>query len=167
MRVPRRATAPFSPREYEGNLDAAGLRLAIVCARWNPTITDALLASSLEALRQCGARAESIAVARVPGAFEVPAGARAMLDAGKYDALIALAAIVRGDTTHHEVLGHSVAHALASLSVESAVPLGFGVLTCDTMEQARERTGKGAEAAQAAVAMANLRRRLRSSPNPP
>jgi 6,7-dimethyl-8-ribityllumazine synthase len=161
MRVPRRAAAPFSPREYEGSLDAEGLRFGIVCARWNPTITDAMLASSLDALRRCGARAEATVVVRVPGAFEVPAGARAMLDAGKYDALIALAAIVRGDTTHHEVLGHAVANALAALSIESAVPVGFGVLTCDTMEQARERTDKGAEAAQAAIGMANLRRRLR------
>ncbi len=161
MRVSRRAAAPFSPREYEGSLDAAGLRLGVVCARWNPTITDAMLASSLEALRKCGARAADVTVARVPGAFEVPAGVRALLDSGKYHAVIALAAIVRGETTHHEVLGHSVAGALAALSIESAVPIGFGILTCDTPEQARERTGKGAEAAEAAIEMANLRRRMR------
>jgi 6,7-dimethyl-8-ribityllumazine synthase len=161
MRVPRRAAASFSPRQYEGGLEADGLRFGVVCARWNPTITDALLASSLEALRIHGARAAAVTVARVPGAFEVPAGARTLLDTGKFHALIALAAIVRGDTTHHEVLGNSVATALASLSVESGVPIGFGVLTCDTMDQARERTDKGAEAVEAAIEMANLRRHLR------
>ena len=162
MRVPRRAAAPFSPRQYEGSLDAEGLRFGIVCARWNPAITDAMLASSLGTLRRRGARAEAVTVVRVPGAFEVPAGARALLDAGRFQALIALAAIVRGDTTHHEVLGHSVAAALATLSVESGVPIGFGVLTCETMEQARKRTDKGVEAAEAAIEMANLRRQLRT-----
>jgi 6,7-dimethyl-8-ribityllumazine synthase len=162
LRISRRAAAPFSPRQYEGSLEAEALRFGIVCARWNPTITDAMLASSLETLRRRGARAEAVTVVRVPGAFEVPAGARALLDAGKFQALIALAAIVRGDTNHHEVLGHSVAAALATLSAESGVPIGFGVLTCDTMEQARKRTDKGIEAAEAAIEMANLRRQLRA-----
>ncbi len=161
-RVSRRAAASFTPRQYEGSLDADGLRLGIVCARWNPTITDAMLAAALDTVRRRGARESSVTVARVPGAFEVPAGARALLDAGKYAAVIALAAIVRGDTTHHEVLGHSVAAALAELSVTSGVPIGFGILTCDTMEQARQRTGKGVEAAEAAIEMANLRRHLKA-----
>jgi 6,7-dimethyl-8-ribityllumazine synthase len=161
-RISRRATAPFSPRQYEGSLDAEGLRLGIVCARWNPTITDAMLAAALDTVRRRGARESDVTVARVPGAFEVPAGARAMLDAGRLQAVIALAAIVRGDTTHHEVLGHSVAAALATLTVESGVPIGFGILTCDTMEQARARTGKGVEAAEAAIEMANLRRHLKT-----
>lgn len=161
MRVPRRVAASFSPRQYEGSLDAEGLRFGVVCARWNPTITDAMLEATLESLRRRGARAADVAVARVPGAFEVPAGARALLDSGKYDAIIALAAIVKGETTHHEVLGHSVASALAGLAVSAGVPVGFGILTCDTMEQARGRVDKGIEAAEAAVEMANLRRRLR------
>lgn len=162
MRVSRRAAARFSPRQYEGSLDAEGLRLGIVCARWNPTVTDAMLASSLRTLQRRGAREEAVTVVRVPGAFEVPAGARALLDAGRFQALIVLAAIVRGDTTHHEVLGHSVAATLAALSVESGVPIGFGILTCETMEQARKRTDKGVEAAEAAIEMANLRRQLRT-----
>ncbi|HEY7573801.1 MAG TPA: 6,7-dimethyl-8-ribityllumazine synthase [Thermoanaerobaculia bacterium] len=161
-RVLRRAAAKFAPRQYEGSLDAEGLRLGIVCARWNPTVTDAMLAAALDTLRRRGARESSVTVVRVPGAFEVPSGARALLDAGKYAAVIALAAIVRGDTTHHEVLGHSVAAALAELSVASGVPIGFGILTCDTMEQARQRTGKGVEAAEAAIEMANLRRHLKA-----
>jgi len=161
MRVPRRVAASFSPRQYEGSLDAAGLRFGVVCARWNPTVTDAMLAAALDTLRRRGARAADVGVVRVPGAFEVAAGARAMADTGRYHALIALAAIVRGETTHHEILGHAVAGALAGLAVSSAIPIGFGILTCDTMEQARERSDKGVEAAEAAIEMANLGRQLR------
>jgi 6,7-dimethyl-8-ribityllumazine synthase len=162
-RVLRRAAASLSPRQYEGSLDAEGLRFGIVCARWNPAVTEAMLRRALETLRRRGATESSITIARVPGAFEVPSGARALLDSGRYEALIALAAIVRGDTSHHEVLGHSVAAALATLAIESGVPIGFGVLTCDTMEQARKRTAKGIEAAEAAIEMANLRARLRGA----
>jgi len=137
------------------------LKLGILCARWNPTVTDALLRSALEALEARGARAEDSLIVRVPGAFELAAAARALLQSEKPDALIALGAIVRGETTHHDVLGHAVASALATLSGETGVPIGFGLLTCNTMEQARSRVSKGAEAAEAAVEMANLRRRLR------
>jgi 6,7-dimethyl-8-ribityllumazine synthase len=154
--------APFSPRQFEGSLDASGLRLAVVCSRWNPTITDALLAAALETLERRGARESDVVVARVPGAFELPAGARELAASAKVDAVVALAAIVRGETTHHEVLGHAVAAALAALSVETGVPVGFGVLTCDTMEQARRRSDKGVEAAEAAIEMANLRRQIRN-----
>jgi 6,7-dimethyl-8-ribityllumazine synthase len=163
MRVPRRAAAAFSPRQYEGSLDAAGLRFGVVCARWNPTVTDAMLAAALDTLRRRGARAADVGVVRVPGAFEVASGAKALVDSGRYQALVALAAIVRGQTTHHEVLGHSVASALAALTVASGIPIGFGILTCDTMDQARERTDKGVEAAEAAIEMANLGRQLRRS----
>lgn len=158
--MPRRWKASFSPREEEGALDAKGLKLGIAVARWNPTITEALLSSALSALERCGARASDVVVARVPGAFELPAAARALIGKRKRDAVIVLGAIVRGETTHHDVLGHAVASALAGLSAETGVPLGFGLLTCDTMDQARARTGKGAEAAEAAVAMATLSRRL-------
>ena len=161
MRVPRRVAASFSPRQYEGSLDASGLRFGVVCARWNPTVTDAMLEAAIETLRRRGARAADIGVVRVPGAFEVAAGAKALVDSGRYQAIVALAAIVRGETSHHEVLGHSVAGALAELTVADGVPIGFGILTCDTMEQARERTDKGVEAAEAAIEMANLARQLR------
>jgi 6,7-dimethyl-8-ribityllumazine synthase len=162
MRVPRRVAASFSPRQFEGSLDAAGLRIGVVCARWNPTVTDPLLAAALDTLKRRGALARDVSVARVPGAFELPAGARALAEGAKLHALVALAAIVRGETTHHEVLGHAVASALASLSVETGLPIGFGVLTCDTMEQARRRSDKGVEAAEAAIEMANLRRNLKN-----
>ncbi|HEY3202821.1 MAG TPA: 6,7-dimethyl-8-ribityllumazine synthase [Thermoanaerobaculia bacterium] len=163
MRVPRRAAVSFTPRQFEGSLDADGLRLGIVCARWNPTITDALLASALDTLRRRGARAADIVVVRVPGAFELAAGAKALLQSARPHALIALAAIIRGETFHHEILAHAVASALASLSIETGAPVGFGVLTCETMEQAQSRTDKGIEAADAAIEMANLRRHLRKA----
>lgn len=156
----RRVVSSFAPRELSGSLDARGLKLAVVCARWNPTITDAMLASALEALEGHGARAEKAVLVRVPGAFELPAAARALIGSERPDAVVALGAIVRGETSHHEVLGNAVSSALAALSAETGVPIGFGLLTCDTMEQARSRVAKGAEAAEAAIEMANLRRRL-------
>ena len=151
---------PFAPKAKEGSLDARGLRVGIVCARWNPTVTEALLRSALERLRRRGARMSDVTLVRVPGAFELPAAARSLLRSRRVDALAILAAIVRGETSHHEVLAHAVAGALAALSAETGVPVGFGVLTCDTMEQARRRVSKGAEAVEAAVEMANLRRTL-------
>jgi len=156
-RAVSRQPAP-APPAWEGSLDARGLRIGIVCARWNPTITEAMLASAREALREHGARDADVTIVRVPGAFELPAAARAL--GRRCEAVVALAAIVRGETTHHEVLAHAVAGALAALSAESGVPIGFGLLTCDTMEQARRRVSKGAEAADAAVELANLRRAL-------
>jgi 6,7-dimethyl-8-ribityllumazine synthase len=134
-----------------------------VCSRWNPTVTDAMLSAALGALRSRGARSRDLTVVRVPGAFEVPTALRTLVDAGRFDALVALAAIVRGETTHHEILGHAVASAVAGLTAGAGVPVGFGILTCDTMQQARARVGKGAEAAEAAVEMANLRGRLRKT----
>jgi 6,7-dimethyl-8-ribityllumazine synthase len=139
----RRVSSTFSPKEWEGDLHARGLRFAVVCSRWNPTVTEGLLASCLATL-----------------AFELPSAARALIQRRRFDALVALGAIVRGETTHNEVLAHAVAGALAHLSADSGVPIGFGLLTCDTMEQARSRTEKGAEAAEAAIEMAALRRAL-------
>jgi 6,7-dimethyl-8-ribityllumazine synthase len=159
-RVPRRVVPAFQPVTVEGDSDASGLRFTVICARWNPTITDALLRSALQTLERRGAREADVRVVRVPGAFELPAAARAEMSSGKTEALIVLGAIVKGETTHHEVLGHAVATALATLTAETGHPIGFGLLTCDTMEQARERSGKGAEAAEAAIEMANLSRFL-------
>lgn len=159
-RVPRRNGPEFSPEELEGGIDASGLTIAVVCSRWNPTITDALLASALESLAARGAVATNVRVFRVPGAFELVAAARIALSDDECDAVVALGAIVKGETTHHEVLAHAVSSGLAAIVAETGRPIGFGLLTCDTMDQARARTDKGAEAAEAAVEMANLRRRL-------
>jgi 6,7-dimethyl-8-ribityllumazine synthase len=119
-----------------------------------------MAASACAALERHGARSEDVMLIRVPGAFELPAAARTLIESEKLDALVVLGAIVRGETSHHEVLGHAVASALAAMSAETGVPVGFGLLTCDTMDQARSRVSKGAEAAEAAVEMANLRRLL-------
>jgi 6,7-dimethyl-8-ribityllumazine synthase len=159
-RAVRRVVPSFAPPERSGSLDARALNLGIVCSRWNPTVTDAMLAAALETLERHGARPERCVIVRVPGAFELAAAVRALLDAKKPDAVIALAAIVRGETSHHEVLGNAVASALAALSASTGTPVGFGLLTCDTMEQARARVSKGCEAAEAAIEMANLRRDL-------
>jgi 6,7-dimethyl-8-ribityllumazine synthase len=159
-RAVRRVPSSFTPRERSGSLTARGLKLGILCARWNPTVTDAMVVSACAALERHGARSEDVLLVRVPGAFELPAAARALIEGEEVDAVVALGAIVRGETSHHEVLGHAVASALAALSAETGVPVGFGLLTCDTMDQARSRVSKGAEAAEAAVEMANLRRLL-------
>jgi 6,7-dimethyl-8-ribityllumazine synthase len=119
-----------------------------------------MLRCALDALSRHGAAPSNVTVVRVPGAFELPAVARALIRSRRCDALVILAAIVKGETTHHEVLAHAVAGALAALSGETGQPIGFGVLTCDTMEQARRRVAKGAEAVEAALEVANLRRRL-------
>jgi len=164
-RVFSRPSPALSPREIEGEPDASRLKVTIVCSRWNPTVTDAMLASALAALAARGARESNITVVRVPGAFELAAAARLALAsrAQACDAVVVLGAIVRGETTHHEILGHAVGTALAALSAEEGKAVGFGLLTCDTMEQARARTRKGAEAAEAAVEMATLRRALTSN----
>ena len=151
---------PAAPKAWEGSLEARGLRFGIVCARWNPTVTEAMLRSALGALRRHGARPGDISLVRVPGAFELPAATRALIRSRRCDAVAILAAIVRGETNHHDVLAHAVAGALAGLSAETGLPMGFGVLTCDTMEQARRRVEKGAEAVEAALELANLRRAL-------
>ena len=157
----RRVASVFTPRERSGSLDAKGLKIGVICARWNPTVTEALLASALDSLASHSAREEDVFVVRVPGAFELPVAAREAIESEKPSALIALGAIVRGETSHHDVLAHAVAGALAQLSAETGVPIGFGLLTCETMEQARDRVSKGAEAAEAAIEMANLRGRPR------
>ncbi|MDQ5858664.1 MAG: 6,7-dimethyl-8-ribityllumazine synthase [Acidobacteriota bacterium] len=160
-RAVRRVASVFTPRERSGSLDAKGLRIGVICARWNPTVTDALLVSALDSLASHGAQGEDTFVVRVPGAFELAVAARDAIDTDKPNAIVALGAIIRGETTHHDVLAHAVAGALALLSAETGIPIGFGLLTCDTMEQARDRASKGAEAAEAAIEMANLRRRPR------
>ena len=149
-----------APKAWEGSLDPRGLRIGIVCARWNPTVTDAMLASALDALARHGARPSQVFVVRVPGAFELPAAAHALVRSRRCHAVAVLAAIVRGETSHHEVLAQSVAGALAAFSGSTGIPVGFGMLTCDSIAQARRRVAKGAEAVEAALELANLRRAL-------
>jgi 6,7-dimethyl-8-ribityllumazine synthase len=161
--------AVFSYRENwrqpvkQGSLDAAGLRFAAVVSRFNSFITERLLAGALDALRMSGAKSEDIEIVRVPGAFEIPAAARMLAQTGRFDALVCLGCLLRGDTFHYEAIANEATRGVGQAMQETNVPMGFGVLTCDTLEQAIDRAGlkagnKGFEAALAAVEMANLRK---------
>lgn len=149
----------------EGHLNAAGGRFGIVVSRFNEFITDRLLQSTFDGLLRSGARAKDIQVVRVPGAFEIPSAARTLAETGKYDAIICLGCLLRGDTAHYDVIVNEVTRGIGQSAQETGVPHAFGVLTCETLEQAIDRAGlkmgnKGFEAALAAVEMANLRKRV-------
>lgn len=151
------------PRSFEGDQSAGGLRIALIASRFNDEIVEGLLSGAIECLTKHGAADESISVIRVPGAFEIPAVARGLIK--EFDAIVALGCILRGETPHFEFIAGTVATELARISTD--VPVAFGILTCDTMEQAlaRSRPGagnKGWEAALAAIEMVNLWRVLRS-----
>jgi 6,7-dimethyl-8-ribityllumazine synthase len=148
-------------RAVEGNLDATGRRFAIVVARFNAFITERLLLSACDGLLRSGARRGDIEIVRVPGAFEIPLAARTLAEIKKYDAIICLGCLLRGDTAHYDVIVNEVARGIGQSAQETGVPHAFGVLTCETLEQAIDRAGlkmgnKGFEAALAAVEMAAL-----------
>jgi 6,7-dimethyl-8-ribityllumazine synthase len=140
-------------------------RFAIICAKWNHEITDRLLDAAVETLRRAAVGDERVTIARVPGTFELPVVASRLAKTGRYDAIICLGAVIRGDTDHDRYINASVAQALQNISCDTGVPALFGVLTCNTVEQAKERAGgrhgnKGEEAAAAAIEMARLLRTL-------
>ncbi len=146
----------------EGKLDARGLRFGIVVGRFNAFITERLLAGAQDALRRLGADPKDITVVRVPGSFEVPAAARILAHSGKQDAIICLGCLIRGLTDHYDVIANEVTRGIGQSAQETGVPHAFGVLTCDTLEQAIDRAGlkagnKGWDAALAAVEMAQLK----------
>jgi 6,7-dimethyl-8-ribityllumazine synthase len=146
---------------YEGSLVATGLRFGVVVARFNSLITDQLLAGALDALKRHGADEAAVDVFRCPGTFELPALMRRVALSGRYDAVIALGAVIRGGTPHFEYVAAEATKGVAHVSMEAACAVTMGVLTCDTMEQALERAGvkagnKGAEAAVAAIEQASV-----------
>jgi len=152
----------------EGDLSAAGMKFAIVVARWNAVITDRLLEGALDALMRSGAARADIQVVRVPGAWEIPGAARTIANAGQVDAIIPLGCLLRGETAHYEAIYNEVARGIGQAQQETGIPHSFGVLTCETLEQALNRAGikagnKGFEAAAAAIEMVSLRRKLQSS----
>ena len=156
--------APAFPA-LEGKLDATGKRFAIVVARFNAFITERLLQSACDGLLRTGAKKKDIAVVRVPGAFEIPAAARTLAESGKYDAILCLGCLLRGGTAHYDVIVNEVTRGIGQSAQETGVPHAFGVLTCDTLEQAIDRAGlkmgnKGFEAALAAIEMANLKKAI-------
>ncbi len=149
------------PQFFDGKLDATGLRFGIVVGRFNSFIGERLLEGALDAIVRHGGSDGDIAVARVPGAFEIPLAAKKLAESGKYDALICLGAVIRGSTPHFDYVASEVSKGIASVSLESGVPIAFGVLTTDSIEQAIERAGtkagnKGFEAAVTAIETANL-----------
>ncbi len=149
----------------EASLNAAGKRFAIVVSRFNSFITERLLDGALQALRQCGAEPEDITVAHVPGAFEIPGTARQLAETKRYHAIVCIGCVLRGDTLHYEVIANEVTRGVGQSGQETRVPHVFGVLTCDTLEQAIDRAGlkagnKGYEAGLAAVEMACLREKI-------
>src|ERR1035438_3995635 len=157
-------------RALEGSLDATGRRFAIVVARFNAFITERLLLSACDGLLRSGARREDIEIARVPGAFEIPSAARTLALTGKYDAIICIGCLLRGDTAHYDVIVNEVTRGIGQSAQETGVPHAFGVLTCETLEQAIDRAGlkmgnKGFEAAMAAVEMVSLKTAISSQPS--
>lgn len=149
------------PKIIEGNLDAKGLRFGLLVSRFNSFVGERLVEGALDALVRHGAADADISIARVPGAFEIPAAAKQMAQSGNYDAIICLGAVIRGATPHFEYVSAEVSKGVATVSMDVGIPVAFGVLTTDTLEQAIERAGskggnKGFDAAMAAVEMANL-----------
>jgi 6,7-dimethyl-8-ribityllumazine synthase len=156
------------PIALEGDLSAAGMSFAIVVARWNAVITDRLLEGSLDALYRSGATKAEIEIVRVPGAWEVPSAARALAESKKYDAVITLGCLIRGETAHYEAIYNEVSRGIGQSQQDTGVPHAFGVLTCETLEQALNRAGikagnKGFEAAIAAIEMASIHNKLRAA----
>jgi 6,7-dimethyl-8-ribityllumazine synthase len=154
----------------EGSLSAAGKRFAIVVSRFNSFITERLFQSAYDGLLRSGAKKKDIALVRVPGAFEIPSAARALAETGKYDAIMCIGCLLRGDTAHYDAIVNEVTRGIGQAAQETGVPHAFGVLTCDTLEQAIDRAGlkmgnKGFEAALAAVEMANLRAAISHQPS--
>jgi 6,7-dimethyl-8-ribityllumazine synthase len=153
------------PVALEGDLSAAGMKFAIVVARWNAVITDRLLEGALDALLRSGAARGDVQVVRVPGAWEIPDAARALANAGRVDAIITLGCLLRGETAHYEAIYNEVARGIGQSQQETGIPHSFGVLTCETLEQALNRAGikagnKGFEAAAAAIEMVSVKKKL-------
>jgi len=149
----------------EGKLDATGLKVGLAVSRFNSFIAERLLEGALDALRRNGASDNDLTIIRVPGAFELPLTAKKLADSGKFDALICLGAVIRGATPHFDYVSAEVSKGIASVSLDSGVPVAFGVLTTDNIEQAVERAGtkagnKGFDAAMTAIEMVNLLRSM-------
>ncbi len=150
---------------YEGKLDGGGLRVGIVVSRFNNLITERLLDGALDRLRRSNVADDAVDVCRVPGAFEVPKAAKVMADTGRYDGVVALAAVIRGATPHFEYVASEVSKGLARVNLDASVPVTFGVITADTVDQAIERAGskagnKGAQAAESLIEMVNVLREV-------
>ena len=153
------------PRVLEGQLSAEGFKFGIIVSRFNDFISSRLVEGAMDALVRHGATEEQVSVIKVPGAFEIPLTAKKLAESGRYDALICLGAVIRGSTPHFDYVAAEVSKGIASVSLESRIPVTFGVLTTDNLEQAIERAGsksgnKGYDVAMAAIEMVNLFKEL-------
>lgn len=153
------------PMAIEGDLSAAGMRFGIIVARWNAVITDRLLQGALDAFLRSGAKWDDIKIVRVPGAWEIPAAARLLAESGQVDAIVTLGVLLRGETAHYEAIYNEVSRGIGQSQQETGIPHSFGVLTCETLEQALDRAGlkmgnKGFEAALAAIEMIGVKRNI-------
>ena len=155
------------PRSFEGDLSAAGLRVAVIASRFNDEIVSGLIDGALACLTRHGAKDDDISMFRVPGAFEIPMLAAKLADSKQFDAIVTLGCLIRGDTPHFDFISAQVTNDLSRVATEARFPIVFGVITCNTYEQAVKRSdpgtgNKGWEAALAAIEMANLWRALRT-----
>jgi 6,7-dimethyl-8-ribityllumazine synthase len=155
----------LKPANVRGDLNAAGLRIGIAVSQFNSFITDRLLAGALDALERCGADEKEIEIVRVPGSFELPITAKKLAATGRFDSIICIGCILRGETSHYDVVASETARGIQLAQLDTGVPLIFCVLTCDTLEQAIDRAGlksgnKGYEAGLGAVEMGQLVRKI-------
>ena len=155
------------PRSFEGDHNAQDLRFAIIASRFNDEIVSGLLEGAVDCLLRHGAADDAVSLYRVPGAFEIPTLARELADAASFDAIVTIGCLLRGDTPHFDFISSQVTTELSRVAVDARFPIAFGVITCNTMEQALARSSpgsgnKGWEAALAAIEMANLWRQIRS-----
>ncbi|MGH7818520.1 MAG: 6,7-dimethyl-8-ribityllumazine synthase [Candidatus Binatia bacterium] len=153
------------PREIAGTRDGKGLRIGVVVARFNAFVTEGLLGGALSALREAGVRDEDVTLVRVPGAFEIPLGARALAVRGEVDAVVCLGAVIRGETPHFDYVSKAATDGVREVMLDYGLPLAFGVLTTNTVEQAMERSAegpgnKGAEAVHTAIEMVRALRAM-------
>jgi 6,7-dimethyl-8-ribityllumazine synthase len=158
----------MSHKVIEGRLDAKGLKFAIVVSRFNSFVTERLLSGALDALERSGAGAENVEIIRVPGSWEMPVVVAELAKQKRHDAIICLGAVIRGDTPHFDYVANEAAKGIAQASMQYSVPVAFGILTTNTLEQAIDRAGaksgnKGFESAMSAIETANLMRQLQSN----
>ncbi len=158
----------MSGKTFEGTLGAQGLRFALVVARFNSFVTDRLLSGAQDAIARSGGGMDLVDLVRIPGSWEFPVTVRALAKSGKYDAIVCLGAVIRGDTPHFDYVAGQAASGIASVANETGLPIAFGVLTTNTFEQAIDRAGgkagnKGFDAAMTAIEMANLLKQLQAN----
>lgn len=157
----------MSPEIHQGNLQSEGFRFAIIASRWNDFITARLVEGALDALSRTGTDEKSVEIFKVPGSFEIPLTAQKVADTGRFDAIICLGAVIRGATAHFDYVAGEAAKGIAQVSMKTGVPVLFGVITTDTLEQAIDRAGakagnKGFEAAMTAIELVNLYKGIKS-----